>query len=264
MIWLIDYTHYKKQIDPELEKYRRDYFRIKSYKREKIIGSTAPVRSKAFSTGLLRIATVLNRNGYTVKYMDYEMLEKALNNGEHIPEVVAFSAVCPTVPLCASLAERIKTISPKTKVKIGGVHVNLNAMETKRRYPIFDELTVGYELEGAEKIVHAKLNPVNEIYVDYDGNVVKYLPSDFNKLKHAFMISIHKSQGSEFEFVILPICMSYFRMLYRKLIYTAITRAKRKLIIVGDIKAFKLSILKDDEHLRKTYLKEKLENMYNL
>ena len=103
----------------------------------------------------------------------------------------------------------------------------------------------------------------DEIYVDYDGNIVKYLPSDFNKLKHAFMISIHKSQGSEFEFVILPICMSYFRMLYKKLIYTAITRAKRKLVIVGDIKAFKLSILKDDEHMRKTYLKEKLENMYN-
>lgn len=103
----------------------------------------------------------------------------------------------------------------------------------------------------------------DEIYVDFDGNVVKYLPKDFNKLKHAYIISIHKSQGSEFDFVILPICMSYYRMLYRKLIYTAITRAKKKLIVVGDLKAFRVAVMKDSELNRKTFLKEKLENMYN-
>lgn len=103
----------------------------------------------------------------------------------------------------------------------------------------------------------------DEIYVDFDGNIVKYLPKDFNKLKHAYMISIHKSQGSEFEFVMIPICMSYYRMLYRKLIYTGITRAKRKLILVGNLKAFNIAISKDSELNRKTYLKEKLVNMYN-
>ena len=57
--------------------------------------------------------------------------------------------------------------------------------------------------------------------------------------------------------------MSYYRMLYRKLIYTAITRAKRKLIVVGDLKAFRVAVMKDSELNRKTFLKEKLENMYN-
>ena len=69
--------------------------------------------------------------------------------------------------------------------------------------------------------------------------VVKYLPQDLVKIKHAFIISIHKAQGSEFKTVILPITMNYKRMLYRKLIYTAITRAKKELIIVGEAEAFK-------------------------
>lgn len=103
----------------------------------------------------------------------------------------------------------------------------------------------------------------DEIYVDFDGNVVKFLPKDFNKLKHAYIISIHKSQGSEFDFVIIPICMSYYRMLYRKLIYTGVTRAKKKLVLVGDLKAFRIGVLKDSEFNRKTYLRYKLEKMYN-
>ncbi len=103
----------------------------------------------------------------------------------------------------------------------------------------------------------------DEIYVDYDGNIVKYLPKDFNKIKHGFVISIHKSQGSEFELVILPIVNSYGRMLYRKLIYTAVTRAKKKLIILGETDAFIKSIENNNEYKRKTTLKEKLISMNN-
>lgn len=104
----------------------------------------------------------------------------------------------------------------------------------------------------------------NEIYVNYDGNIVKYLPNDFNKIKHGYIISIHKSQGSEFEFVIIPICRSYRRMLYRKLIYTGVTRAKRKLILLGEPDAFTYSVSNTNELVRKTNLKNRLEKMYNM
>ena len=89
------------------------------------------------------------------------------------------------------------------------------------------------------------------------------MPKDFNKIKHGFVISIHKSQGSEFELVILPIVNSYGRMLYRKLIYTAVTRAKKKLIILGETDAFIKSIENNNEYKRKTTLKEKLISMNN-
>ena len=103
----------------------------------------------------------------------------------------------------------------------------------------------------------------NEIYVDYDGNIVKYLPKDFNKIKHGYIISIHKSQGSEFDTVILPISKYYKRMLYKKLIYTAITRAKRKLILLGEPEAFIYSVNNDEEYIRKTSLEENLKNFLN-
>ena len=103
----------------------------------------------------------------------------------------------------------------------------------------------------------------NEIYVDYDGNLVKYLPKDFNKIKHGYIISIHKSQGSEFDIVILPVSRTYKRMLYKKLIYTAITRAKRKLIILGEKEAFIYSINNTNEYIRKTSLEENLKKYMN-
>lgn len=99
----------------------------------------------------------------------------------------------------------------------------------------------------------------NEIYVDYDGIVVKYLPKDFIKIKHGFVITIHKSQGSEFEVVIMPISHHYHRMLYRKLVYTGVTRAKRKLILLGEPQAFEFAVHNNQEYIRKTLLKEKLQ-----
>jgi len=101
----------------------------------------------------------------------------------------------------------------------------------------------------------------NEIYVDYDGTIVKYLPNDYSKIKHGFITSIHKSQGSEFNLVVIPICFNYQRMLYRKLIYTAITRAKKRLIILGETNAFLYAVKNDEEIIRKTSLKENLINM---
>lgn len=103
----------------------------------------------------------------------------------------------------------------------------------------------------------------NEIYVDFDGNTVKYTPKDFVKIKHGFIISIHKSQGSEFEMVILPISRSYYRMLYKKLIYTAVTRAKRKLILIGEPNVFAKSTYNDNEYQRNSNLLQKLMYRFN-
>ncbi len=103
----------------------------------------------------------------------------------------------------------------------------------------------------------------NEIYVDFDGNVVKYTPKDFGKIKHGFIISIHKSQGSEFEMVIMPVSSSYRRMLYRKLIYTGITRAKKKLILIGEVKPFTDSVYNNNEYIRNSKLLEKIMNKFS-
>ena len=99
----------------------------------------------------------------------------------------------------------------------------------------------------------------DEIYVDFDGNLVKYTPKDFAKIKHGFIISIHKSQGSEFEMVIMPMAHSYRRMLYKKLVYTGVTRAKKKLILIGEPDAFALSVQNNHEYIRNSKLLKKIK-----
>ncbi len=97
-----------------------------------------------------------------------------------------------------------------------------------------------------------------EIYIDYDGNIVKYVPSSFNNFRLAYAISIHKSQGSEFDYVVLPIIRSYNRMLYKKLIYTAVTRSKKNLYIIGSKSSLDLAIKNNTEGLRRTTIEELL------
>ena len=103
-----------------------------------------------------------------------------------------------------------------------------------------------------------------EIIIDFDGNIVRYDTIGLVNIRHGFIMSIHKSQGSEFDLVIMPICNSYKRMLYRKLIYTGITRAKRKLILIGEDNAFVYSVENTREHIRKTDLVNKLHKNNNM
>ena len=107
------------------------------------------------------------------------------------------------------------------------------------------------------------LSPKKEVYIDFDSNVVKYTPSNFINFRLAYSISIHKSQGSEFDIVIIPIVKGYNKMLYQKLIYTAVTRAKKRLYIIGDINALDKASKNTNSDIRKTtimkYLIEGIE-----
>ena len=84
-------------------------------------------------------------------------------------------------------------------------------------------------------VFYAKENVEQQdmIIVSFDGIEVTYTKPDLNQITHAYCCSIHKSQGSEFPIVIMPIVKSYNRMLRRNLIYTGITRSKKFLIICG-------------------------------
>lgn len=95
-----------------------------------------------------------------------------------------------------------------------------------------------------------------EITIDFDGNKVKYKPKDYKAIKHGYAISVHKAQGSEFEIVIMPISKEYRIMLYKKLVYTAITRAKRSLILVGDPTSFSKAVYNVGNKERRTLLKD--------
>ena len=102
--------------------------------------------------------------------------------------------------------------------------------------------------------------PKKEIHIDFDGNIVKYTPTNFNCFRLAYAISIHKAQGSEFDIVIIPLVKNYGKMLYRKIIYTAITRSKKKLYLVGELSALNTAVSNTSTDIRRTTIKDFLIN----
>ncbi|MGV3104574.1 RecD/TraA family helicase [Staphylococcus sp. HMSC34C02] len=104
-------------------------------------------------------------------------------------------------------------------------------------------------------IFWAKENALNKdvLVVDFEGNEITFTRQDLLELTHAYCTSIHKSQGSEFPIVIMPIVKQYFRMLQRPILYTGLTRAKQSLVLLGDPKAFDIG-LNTQGQIRQTQL----------
>ena len=100
--------------------------------------------------------------------------------------------------------------------------------------------------------------------IDFDGNEVVYSREDLINIKHAYAITIHKSQGSEFAHVIMPVSKAYYKMLYNKLIYTGVSRAKKSLIIIGEEESFVMAVNNDYSTNRKTNLKAQLMNKFSV
>lgn len=99
---------------------------------------------------------------------------------------------------------------------------------------------------------------IEQLVILFEDKEVAYEQKDYVNIMHAYCISIHKSQGSEFPIVILPVVSAYNRMLRKNLLYTAITRSKQSLIICGEERAFLRGIQTVDTNKRYTSLREQL------
>jgi len=99
---------------------------------------------------------------------------------------------------------------------------------------------------------------LQKLTVNFDGRTIPYDFLELDELMHAFAVSIHKSQGSEFPAVVIPILMTHYMMLQRNLLYTAVTRAKRLVVLVGQPKAIALAVRANQVTTRHTGLRERL------
>ena len=96
------------------------------------------------------------------------------------------------------------------------------------------------------------------LIAEFDGDRHLFERSEFNDVALAYAISIHKSQGSEYPIVIVPLLKAHFMMLQRNLIYTAITRGRKKVFIVGEPAAYGMAVRNAESKLRCTHLREKI------
>ena len=105
----------------------------------------------------------------------------------------------------------------------------------------------------------SKIDPEErEVVIDFDGRLVPYDYSDLDEVVLAYAVSVHKSQGSEYPVVILPVVTQHYLLLQRNLIYTGITRAKKLVIMIGTKKALAIAIRNNKPQRRYTLLSERL------
>lgn len=115
------------------------------------------------------------------------------------------------------------------------------------------------------KIIQSKdenRNIVNRIVVKFDDKYIVYV-NDFENLDHAYAMTIHKSQGSEWPAVIMPITFSSYRLLERNLLYTGYTRAKKWISVIGDIDAIKYAIDTEKSIERQTGLYDRIMDIFD-
>lgn len=165
----------------------------------------------------------------------------------------------------------IQVLSPMRKGPLGTVELN-RLLQGENPGP---ELRYGqFAFHVGDKVIHIKnnyakgvmngdLGMVEEIkevdgepalFVRYNGDVVEYAPGDLDELEPAAAYTVHKAQGAEFKCVIVPVHTSHYVMLYRSLLYTAVTRAREKLVLVGTRKALAMAIRNDRPVQRHTAL----------
>ena len=218
---------------------------------------------------------------FTEKKADRSYFEA---RNEHIPpmiEKIASAAIRSGIP-----AQDVQVLAPMYRGPAGIDQIN-NLMQNLINPVEKDELTFeapDCQYRQGDRVIHlvndAESNVFNgdlgyisdllpakytdskqdELTIDFDGNELVYQRSEWYKIRLAYAMSIHKSQGSEFPVVILPITKSSHRMLQRNLIYTAITRAKSKLILLGEKAAFDYAA-KNTGTARKTYLVERFADL---
>jgi exodeoxyribonuclease V alpha subunit len=171
----------------------------------------------------------------------------------------------------------IQVLTPMHKGTVGVA--NLNAILQSELNPAGDELVrAGRVIRVGDKVMQMRNNydkdvfngdigrimvidrEVQEAVIDFDGRRVLYEFPELDEITLAYAISVHKSQGSEYPVVVMPILTQHFMLLQRNLLYTGITRGKKLVILIGTKKALAIAIKNNTPQKRYTMLRERLKN----
>ncbi len=106
--------------------------------------------------------------------------------------------------------------------------------------------------------VISSIDEGTHVHVEFEGRSVLYERAELDQLVHAFAVSVHKSQGSEYPVVVIPLVSQHFMMLQRSLLYTAVTRGKKLVVIVGHKRAIAMAVKNADAKKRYTWLAERV------
>lgn len=169
----------------------------------------------------------------------------------------------------------IQVLTPMQRGVVGAANLNM-ALQQALNHNTAALARGGYTFKEGNRVMQLRNNYDKDVYngdlgyvrsvdmeertlaVDFDGQTVEYEASELDELTLAYATTIHKSQGSEYPIVVMPVLMTHYVMLQRNLIYTGITRAKKICVLVGQTKALAYAIHNMKVLKRNTRLKERL------
>ena len=171
----------------------------------------------------------------------------------------------------------IQVLSPMHRGLVGAA--NLNRTLQQRLNPSEQQLVRGtHSLRPHDKVMQVRNNYDKEVYngdigtitridvgavtvtVDFDGRELCYETAELDEITLAYAVSVHKAQGSEFQAVVVPVLTQHYILLERNLLYTAVTRGRRLVVLVGTTKALALAVKKASQRERFTALEERLRH----
>lgn len=171
----------------------------------------------------------------------------------------------------------IQVLSPMHKGAAGIINLNQVLQKVLNPNPAGIE-NMGSTFRPGDKVMHLKNNYQKDVFngdigvinamdkkngllsVDYDGRLVPYEMTEMDELTLAYAISVHKSQGSEYPAVIVPLTTQHFPLLQRNLLYTAMTRGEKVVVLVGSTKALQLALANDKPRRRLSRLADRLRD----
>ena len=175
-------------------------------------------------------------------------------------------------------AREIQVLTPMQRGAVGAVNLN-QALQEAINPGNMGLRRGGYLFKPQDKVMQIRNNYDKEVFngdigviesvnqeegslmADFDGRLVTYEISELDELVLAYAATIHKSQGSEYPIVVMPVLMNHYIMLQRNLIYTGVKKKKKILVIVGTKKALAYAVHNVTVHRRNTLLKERLMKM---
>jgi exodeoxyribonuclease V alpha subunit len=184
---------------------------------------------------------------------------------------------CSKIPTRFGLDSKsdIQVLTPMHKGIAGTINLNRAIQRQINPHPI--EIRVaGQSFRPEDKVMHLKNNYRKDVYngdsgticdidrkndivaVDYDGRIVEYTLPELEDISLAYAITVHKSQGSEYPAIIMPVMTQHYVMLQRNLLYTAITRGKQLVVLVGTRKALSIALANIRPRLRLSRLADRL------
>ncbi|HUC99440.1 MAG TPA: ATP-binding domain-containing protein, partial [Candidatus Polarisedimenticolaceae bacterium] len=176
------------------------------------------------------------------------------------------------------VAHAIQLLTPMHRGMLGTIQLNREMQSLLN--PVGDSLQRGESLLRAkDKVMQLRNNYDKGIYngdlgritgidrkegkvqVDFYDKLIEYNDDELDEISLAYATSIHKSQGSEYPVVVIPLHMSHYMMLHRSILYTAVTRGKKRVVLVGSRRALAMAIQNVRLERRYTGLKEKLAKL---